>query len=433
MKKIKQHIFLLAICTLITFTNSAHADKLVEDAGFLKNNDLQAINAAVKHPNGKTHFFVGKYFHVYNTITGKLEKMGLIGKDGWYGLPVNVDAALIHPVNKKGYIFRGNMYYRYDFARRKVDKIGQVGKDGFKGLIGPFDAAMIHPTNKKAYFFKGSKYYSYDFNTKKMAVKNIGRDGWKGVPVNLDAAVMHTNGKAYLFKADNYHRYNFTRRATDNLNSIIGRDGWRLFHKLDAVVFNNLNTGPYNAVRPEHFIRDRYAYYVSFEGIDGFGLWANRSEVKSLTKKRFGYDWYKGVKSNIDAGFLHPKNKKYYFFKGDTYYRYNASTKKMDKDAKIKDGFGVSRVMAAAGIANSNYVYLFDHVNYYKFDVSKNSVIASGLISSKFRGVPNFVDAAVGDEHGYEIRFYKKDVVYAYNFKSGKVTRWGISPSGLFK
>ncbi len=436
MKYLRIVVLICTIGMLMAFTNSSNTEKITDNTLTVKNNDLQVINAAVKHPNGKTHFFVGKYFHMYNTSTGKLEKMGLIGKDGWYGLPANVDAALIHPINKKAYIFKGNQYYRYDFTKKKVDKIGIVGQDGWKGLYGPFDAAITHPTNNKAYFFKGNKYYSYDFRTKKIAVKYINKDSWKGLPESLDAIVMHKNGRAYAFKGDYYYRYVFGKKV--DKKAVIGRDGWKLFHQLDAVVYNDLNTGNYHNIRPIHFIRNTSGYYISFEGTDGFGLWGQQSNVKTITKKRFGNDWYTGVYSNTDAGFLHPKNKKYYFFKDDWYQRYDPSTKKVDKRAKIKDGFGIGRVMAAVGIQNTNIVYLFDSHNYYKFDVLKNKLVASGTIASKFKGVPNLVDAAVGGEYGNqygkpEIRFFKKDVVYAYSLDSGKVTHWGMSPSGLFK
>jgi len=433
MKIIKRIGLICSISMLMAFTSSSNSERIIDDLVALENNDLQVINAAILHPNGKTHFFVGKYFHVYNTTTGRLEKMGLIGKDGWYGLPVNVDAALMHPTIKKGYIFKGNMYYRYDFEKKKVDKRGIVSQDGWKGLTGPFDAAMVHPTNNRAYFFKGNKYYRYNFSTRKTEpVRTIGKDGWKGIPASIGAMVMHKNGRAYAFKGDHYYRYVFGKQV--DKKAVIGRDGWRMFHQLDAVVYNELNTGTYNSVRPIHFIRKGYGYYISFEGTDGFGLWAQQSKVKTITKKRFGYDWYKGVRLNIDAGFLHPKNKKYYFFIGDSYYRYDPRTKKVDKTAKIKDGFGLSQVTAAVGIAESNFIYLFDPINYYKFDISKNRLVASGSIVSKFKGVPNFLDAATRDEQGSasEIRFFKKDVVYAYSFASNKVTRWGISPSGLF-
>ena len=129
------------------------------------NNDIQTINASVLHPSsGKVHFFIGQFFHQYNPTTDKLEKMGRIGKDGWYGLTPNVNAALIHPQNKKAYFFIGNMYHRYDFSKKRVDRKGILGVDGWNGLEGPIDAAIMHPTNNSAYFFKGKKYYRFSFS-----------------------------------------------------------------------------------------------------------------------------------------------------------------------------------------------------------------------------------------------------------------------------
>ncbi len=404
-----------------------------DNATYLKNNDLQVINAAIEHPDGSAYFFVGKYFHQYDTRAGKLKRMGLIGKDGWYGVPANVDAALIHPHNKKGYFFKGNNYYRYDFSKKKMDKKGIINYDGWKGLVGPIGAAIMHPTNNCAYFFKGKKYYRYSFSKRKMdKIGAIGIDAWKGFPVNINAAIMHSNGRAYGFKDDHYFRYVFGKKV--DKKGIIGKDGWKLFHQLDAVVFNDRDRN--NATRDEHYIINSLGMYCD-DYNDNFvtreiAFLFNHPNVVRIHKKRFGDNWYSGVEPNIDAGFLHPKNGRYYFFKGDTYFRYNPSTKKVDKIAKIKDGFGVSKVAAAVGIPDSNNIYLFDGISYHLYDIKSNKIIASGSISSKFTGVPNWIDAAVQDPHG-GIKFYKKDVVYVYSPKARKVTRWGMLQPGLFK
>jgi hypothetical protein len=392
----------------------------------LKNNDLQVINAAIEHPDGSAYFFVGKYFHQYDTRAGKLKRMGKIGRDAWYGVPANVDAAIVHPHNRKGYFFKGNMYYRYDFSKKKMDKRGILNVDGWKGLAGPIDAAIMHPKNNCAYFFKGNKYHRYNFSKKKVdRIGTIGVDAWKGFPANINATIMHSNGRAYGFKEDHYYRYVYGKEV--DKKGVIGKDGWKVFHQIDAVVFNdrdnNLQTD--NA----HYIRGSYGYYTSTE-YNNIGIIYFENTHK-ITKKRFGYDWYKGVPPSVDAGFLHPKNGRYYFFKGDKYYRYNPRTRKVDKIANIRQGFGISKVVAAVGIPETNNIYLFDGINYSLFNVQANKIVSSGTITSKFKGVPNWIDAAT---QGYQgIKFYKKDAVYVYSFTNRKVTRWGSLQPGLFK
>mgnify|MGYP000040805513 CR=1 FL=1 len=389
----------------------------------VKNNDLQVINAAIEHPDGSAYFFVGKYYHQYDTKAQKLKSMGLIGKDAWYGLPANIDAALVHPQNKKGYFFRGNQYHRYDFSKRKVDKTGILNSNGWKGVEGPIDAAIMHPTNNCAYFFKGKKYYRYNFAKKKMdRIGTIGVDAWKGMPARMDAAIMHSNGRAYGFKDDHYYRYVYGKKV--DKKGVTGKDGWKLFHQLDAVVYNfsdkNISTGA------NHYIVGSNAFYLSNE----FSFWGSLTGSgpnRKITKKKFGHDWYKGAPSNIDAGFLHPKNGRYYFFKGDKYYRYNTATKKIDKIAKIKDGFGVGSVDASFADNKSKTIYLFKGSQYHMFNVDQNVIIGSGAISSKFKGIPNYLDAASSAILGSGINFYKKDVVYI--LEGNKLFYRQLSPS----
>ena len=54
----------------------------------------------------------------------------------------------------------------------------------------------------------------------------IGVDGWKGLPANIDSAVLAPNGKAYFFLGDNYYRFNFQTDSVDKLGKI-GVDGWK--------------------------------------------------------------------------------------------------------------------------------------------------------------------------------------------------------------
>jgi len=359
------------------------------------NNDLQAINAVLLHPNGEAHFFINKYFYKYNVQYDKIKQKGVIGKDGWYKLPSNVDAALMHP-NKKGYVFSGNSYYRYDFSKKKVDKQGILGADGWKGIEGPIDAAIAHPTNNCAYFFKGKKYYRFSFSKDKVdKVGTIGVDGWKGLPANLDAAIIHPNGKAYFFKGDDYYRYAFGRSV--DKKGIIGRDGWKgLFHKIDAVVSNNGNI---------HYIKK--------------GLYTKEDRVK----KRLGYDGYKGVPSGVNAAFFHSKNGKYYFLKDEKFYRYNPSLSKVDKIGVIgKDEFpGVPKNIDAA-CSHGDYIRFFKGSTIYVFNIRYNRLDYKPLpITYFFKEAPSNIGAAyIYPNHGSTIALIKNDMVYSFTVASGE-------------
>ncbi|PIA79175.1 hypothetical protein BFR04_06550 [Gaetbulibacter sp. 4G1] len=423
-----------------------------DDVFSVYNNDLQVINASVLHPtSGKAHFFVGQFFHQYNPVSDKLDKMGVIGKDGWYGVTKNLDAVLIHPQNKKAYFFTGNTYQRYDFIKKRVDKTGVTGQDGWNGLAGPFDAVIMHPTNNKAYFFKGKRYYRFSFEKNKMdKVGTIGVDGWKGLPANIDSAIMHPNGKAYFFAGDKYYRYVFGRSV--DKNGIIGRDGWKgLFHKIDGVVENKddfhffrgahgMNIKSYNENYTVRQILDKLpaSRNILGDNIKGIALtlYPNSDRVY---KMRLGYDWYKGVPKDIDASLQHPITKKYYFFKGSKYYRYDPSSRSVDETDYIGRGAwrGLSKNVDAA-IAIKDHIYLFKDTKYYKYNASSlNRVIETGNISDKFKNVPNYIDAA----HIYEnkkykwikIMFFKKDIIYTYSLSDRRVVNWEMAHQNLFK
>ena len=355
----------------------------------VKNNDVYVMDAALVDPYGKAYFFVGKFYHKYNTSSKKLEKRSLIASstDGFNRLISNIDAAFIHPQNKRGYIFKGTVYYRYNFKTKKIEKEGIIS-NGFKGLQGPFDAALVHPTNNSAYFFKDKKYYRYSFSKKKVdKVGVIGTDGWKGIPKNADAALIHSNGKAYFFKDDTYYRYDFTKRKMDKKAAI--KKGWKgLFKNIDAAE----DYIPDSNYRSE-FFRSSYRYYVDEDtpSDENFFLnvpWTNQKE--KISKK------YKGIPSNIDAVLTHPKNKKKYFFIQGQYFRYNETLNKVEKIGTIgHDGWkGVPVPVDAAFVHKNGKAYFFKGAKYYRFNFNTHKVDKVALIKDGFKGVPDNIDAA---------------------------------------
>ena len=276
---------------------------------------------------------------------------------------------------------------------------------------------------------------------------------------------MHPNGKAYFFTADHYYRYVFGR-STDK-KGIIGRDGWRgLFHRLDAAVLHrdgvHFFKGPHKIeiqdYNTNYFSRlaieldenetgnGNAAFFKS--GLKSLALRLNPN-TKKVVKKRLGYDVYKGIPKDIDAVIKHPKNGKYYFFKGSKYYRYDTSKRTVDKVGSIgRDGWrGVPNNLDAATHSKSG-IYFFKGTKYYKYDLESGNVSKSGSITSKFIGVPNYLDAA----HSYIVQdilqiykgkkiklsatrfmFIKKDVIYFYNERRKKLDKWELLNQDIFK
>ncbi|MFP2997839.1 hemopexin repeat-containing protein [Spongiivirga sp. MCCC 1A20706] len=384
--------------------------------------DVQTIDAVVLHPKGNVHFFVDSYFYEYNVKSNKTDNRGKLGRNGWHGLRGDIDAAITHPKNKLGYLFVGNVYYRYDFNKQRV--IGGkriIGVDGWKGLDGPIDAAIVNPKNGSAYFFKGNKYVVFDFNKDKVVkTATIGVNGWKGLPSNLDGAVVHPNGKGYFFKGDHYYRWVFGKGV--DKKGIIGRNGWKgLFNQLDATLIDSdeiqyMNRGE---VKP-----------IKIGLIDTFeipiGLFDAQLNIPFPTLRKslpgpaykIGYSKYVGAPPRPDAALYFPKNRKYYFFKGSKYYRYDARARKIDKTGRIgSDGWRGVPANIDAAAANKDRVIFFKGSQYYEFTVKENKVVKMGNIANRFKGLPNFIDAAHFHQKypTSKIVAYKKDIVYTYS------------------
>jgi Hemopexin len=188
---------------------------------------MPVIEAAIEHPNGKTYFFCGGKYRRFDFDKDRVDKIGVVGRDGWEGIwDDGMDAATMHP-NGRAYFFKGDKYRRFDFNADKVDKEGRIGIDGWSGLwASGLSAAMLHP-NGKAYFFRGNRYQRFDFGANKVNKEGtIGTSGWHGLwSDGIDAATLHPNGKAYFFRGRRYRRYVFDIEDVDK-EGIVGVSGW---------------------------------------------------------------------------------------------------------------------------------------------------------------------------------------------------------------
>merc|ERR1711925_22239 len=91
-------------------------------------------------------------------------------------------------------------------------------RKGFEGIPDNVDAAMVWPVNNKIYFFKGSKYWKLDPDRKPSVAGSYPRpiENWDGIPDYLDSALNYSNGKTYFFQNGKYYRFDDQKKALDD-------------------------------------------------------------------------------------------------------------------------------------------------------------------------------------------------------------------------
>ncbi len=306
--------------------------------------------------------------------------------------------------------------------------------------FGKLKAALKAPSGK-AYFFTKDKYYRYDLNNQKLENNGQNLSNWKGLPKGFDAVVMNPkNNRAYFFKGGNYYKYNFDKGV--EFRGRIGIDGWkRLPTNIDAAVVHPTNNKIiYFFKGGEYFIYEH-----------DFGRVGRTSSIKK--------DW-PGIPNNIDAVLLH-KNGRLYFFKDNTYYKYNFQTQKIEKTGTvgIEDWRGLSFDTLNHGedFDYSNHTSGFDAVNYneehsdvhffnkakvfnikyiwgapakllqtnYRIEdlwAEKDSKANIGTLGGNwYTGAPRNIDAVIYFEGYYY--FFKGNKYYKLHSKSGKIEK----------
>lgn len=167
--------------------------------------------------------------------------------------------------------FKNDYWYRYDFEKGEVIKKFEKSEK-FSELPIQIDAVLEGRESRKdkLYFFSGDKYYRYDVFKAKLdsGYPKAIKDYWKDLGFDKVSCALNTSGsKAYLFHYGMYSRYDFSTLKVD--------PGYP---------------------KPIH------AYW-------------------------------NGIPQDPDAAFqgMKSRSNKYYFFKGQEYYRYDLNQKKVDE------------------------------------------------------------------------------------------------------
>ena len=137
-------------------------------------------------------------------------------RDGWQGLPDDIDAAVTWPGNGKTYFFKGSRYWRFDNQIPSSGYPKSIDKN-FPGIPDNLDAAFVWGGNGKIYFFKGRRYWRFDPDDSNRPVSRFYPKDIKlwDLPSNIDGAVQWSNQYTYFFHDGNYYRFNDMRFSID--------------------------------------------------------------------------------------------------------------------------------------------------------------------------------------------------------------------------
>ncbi|XP_073465837.1 matrix metalloproteinase-18-like isoform X2 [Aquarana catesbeiana] len=172
--------------------------------------DIEAIQALYGKPIGKKKTSSGEYF--WDLSHGKLpmapkKKYPQLISSKWKELPASIDAAvrMQNPVaNQDGkiFFFKGTKYWKYE-----NDKIEpgypKLIKEGFPGIPNNVDAAFTQPAivakggkvirEERIFFIKGKKYFLYDPDIGNSTSPESLEEDWVGVKLPITAALSLKN------------------------------------------------------------------------------------------------------------------------------------------------------------------------------------------------------------------------------------------------
>uniref|UniRef100_G3P178 Vitronectin a n=1 Tax=Gasterosteus aculeatus TaxID=69293 RepID=G3P178_GASAC len=306
------------------------------------------FDSFMQQKNGSIFAFRGEYFFALDRQSVLPGYPKLI-KDVW-GISGAIDAAFTR-LNCQGktYIFKGDKYWRFDNGVLDDDYPRDISV-GFDRIPDHVDAAFALPApgyngKEKVYFFKGGQYHVYEFLHQ---------------PSHEECITMTERSPSTLFRHYTDLYYNNYERVISELFSgtpqhhdrhhFIDKDWKGLKSPVDAVMAGRMYVPPGRLAQPHN------DDWPDQRGAEGREMGLRLAERRMETAERFGreqdrlwdQDWDQDRRND---GYRHNNRGNYdsrddgsywgpirgllpvqsvYFFRGETYYRVDLRTKKVD-------------------------------------------------------------------------------------------------------
>lgn len=153
--------------------------------------------------------------------------------------------------------------------------------------------------------------------------------------------------------------------------------------------------------------------------------------------RAIGSPGWKGVWSNVDAAFRHPRTQVTYFFKGDRYQRVAPNGDLVERTIGVEGWKNVWHDIDAALVhPDAKKVYFFKGSRYQRFDFGSSRVVWDGPINEgdRWKGVSHDIDAALihPPSWSYANPRFNWMACRAYFFKGNQYQRY-VFGSGVDK
>lgn len=357
------------------------------------------LDGLFRWEDGHIYMFAGDKYYKYSEVSRRFP-MGYPKRISsfWKGVPNDIDD-VTRTANGQSYFIKGGQIYSFASGSNQVAA----------GYPRKLDAALLGSkvtfsyVDGMQYFLTGDHYYKFNISNNKVVEYKPIDETFKGLPAQVDTAIAWYNGDVYFFKGQYYYKW---RPGKDSVVKETIDEWW----KKEIGDLTNY-TALWHCNGLTYFFRENL--YWRFN---------DQQFQVSVGYPRNTSDHWTGVPDSVDDGFLWSDGNTY-FFKGATYYQYDADNHRVAKSDDISALWhGVPNDIDAVFTYCNERTYFFKGSEYYRFNDTSLQVDAGypKPISSFWKGVPNDVTSAFRWSNGMTY-FFKEDKYYRFNQTSEQV------------